>query len=65
MRQFLGIAREFPGENAQKFIEDQLGKKKLVSFFNDPAKRDVRPPAGENQGRHQNVGVEDDLHSSR
>ena len=37
MRQFLGFTGEFPGENAQKFIQNRFGKKEPVFFFNNSA----------------------------
>ncbi|MEK6208928.1 MAG: hypothetical protein AABM64_00945 [Pseudomonadota bacterium] len=65
VRQFFGIAREFPRKDAQQFIQNRLEKEKLVSFFDDPAKRDVRASARKNQRRHRNVGVEADFHCRR
>lgn len=65
VRQFLCIAREFAPQDTKQLVENRLGKDKLVFLCNDAPQGRFAPAAGEYQGRHQDVCVEDDLHPRR
>ena len=63
--ELFGITRKFAGEDAEQLIENGLGHNELILFLDDPSQCRFATPARENQSRDENVGIEDDLHSSR
>jgi hypothetical protein len=62
-RKLLSVARELAREDAKQFVENGLGEYEIVALLKYSLQRSFASPAWKDQGRHQDVGVEDDLHA--
>jgi hypothetical protein len=60
-----GVTRKFARKDAEQLVENGLGYDELILFLDDAPQCRFATPAREDQSRDENVGVEDDLHSSR
>jgi len=63
--QFIGIAGELPSQHSQKFVDDRSGNDQLVFAIEDSSNGGIRPAAWKNEGRNEDVGIEDNPQSLR
>jgi hypothetical protein len=62
-RKLLSVARELAREDAEQFVENGPGEHELIALLEYSLQRSFASPTWKNQSRHQDVGVEDDLHA--
>ena len=63
--EFLSVARKLAGEDTEQLVENRLGDNKLILLLDNAPQCRFAASGWKDQGRDENVRVEDDLHSSK
>lgn len=64
-RELFAVPAELAREHGEDLVDDGLGHDEVVFAFDDPEQGRFGPTAREDEGRDEDVRVEDDPHSLR